>query len=303
LTFQSTATSQPVTVSLAAGTEISSAVSQINTALQTAGITSTASFSSGAFSLTNNQAGDSSVVTNQFSSNLTGSTSGSSINLDLVTASGSATVIADGGLNGGTAGQNVQGTIDGNVATSQNGNELVGPTGSDVDGVTLSITAGATGSQGTVTVAQNSMVMQIGAFANQTAVLSLSDTSAANLGTTATGTTTLGGAGQSAVNVANLNVNTEAGAQDAILVLDAAIQQVSTERANLGAFQSDILQSSVSNLQSEQQNISSAESGIQDANLAQESVSFSKANILQQTGMAMLSQANQAPQLLLKLFQ
>jgi flagellin len=84
--------------------------------------------------------------------------------------------------------------------------------------------------------------------------------------------------------------------------ITASIQQLATERANLGAVQSRLKMAS-NTLQVESQNLSSAISTIRDVDVAGESTQMAKYNILVQSGTAMLAQANQAPQSVLKLLQ
>ena len=81
-----------------------------------------------------------------------------------------------------------------------------------------------------------------------------------------------------------------------------AIQQVATERASLGASQSR-LESADATLSIESTNLESAISRIRDVDVATESTRFAKNNILVQAGTAMLAQANQLPQSVLKLLQ
>lgn len=80
------------------------------------------------------------------------------------------------------------------------------------------------------------------------------------------------------------------------------IQQVATERATLGASQSR-LELAATTLSVEYENLSSAISRIRDVDVAQESTQYAKANILVQSGTAMLAQANQTPNSVLKLLQ
>jgi flagellin len=89
-------------------------------------------------------------------------------------------------------------------------------------------------------------------------------------------------------------------ASSAITALDTAIQTVSTNRANLGAVQNR-LEHTISNLSVATENLSASESRIRDTDMAQEMVSFTRAQILTQAGTAMLAQANQAPQQVLQL--
>lgn len=87
---------------------------------------------------------------------------------------------------------------------------------------------------------------------------------------------------------------------DSIGQLNAGIQDLGTERASLGASQSR-LNLAASSIQVESQNLSSAISQISDVDVAQESTQLAKYNILVQSGTAMLAQANQTPQTVLKL--
>ncbi|MFQ6758766.1 hypothetical protein MWR57_09165 [Desulfovibrionaceae bacterium CB1MN] len=102
--------------------------------------------------------------------------------------------------------------------------------------------------------------------------------------------------------VANLSLTTDTGAQAAIAVVDAALGQISSSRGNLGAIQNRF-ESTISNLMNVSENISAAQSRIVDADFAAETASLTKAQILQQAGLAMLSQANQVPQAALTLLQ
>ena len=85
-------------------------------------------------------------------------------------------------------------------------------------------------------------------------------------------------------------------------LLEQAIQDVATERATLGASQSR-LELAATNLKVESQNLEAAISRIRDVDVAVESTAFAKHNILVQSGTAMLAQANQIPQSVLKLLQ
>ncbi len=87
-----------------------------------------------------------------------------------------------------------------------------------------------------------------------------------------------------------------------IATITDAIQQVATERASLGASQSR-LELAATTLSVEFENLSSAISRIRDVDVAHESTQYAKYNILVQSGTAMLAQANQTPQSVLKLLQ
>jgi flagellin len=92
------------------------------------------------------------------------------------------------------------------------------------------------------------------------------------------------------------------GATAAIDAVDAAIKTVSTTRADLGASQNR-LEHKINNLNVTVENLTASESRIRDTDMAQEMVSFTRSQILAQAGTAMLAQANQAPQSVLRLLQ
>jgi flagellin len=110
-------------------------------------------------------------------------------------------------------------------------------------------------------------------------------------------TTTLG---STSLHVGSASLSTATNAQKAIAVFDKAITQLSTARASIGASQNR-LQVTVSNLAVAQENLSAAQSRISDVDVANETASLSKAQILSQAGLAVLAQANQMPQSALSL--
>ena len=89
-------------------------------------------------------------------------------------------------------------------------------------------------------------------------------------------------------------------ASKAIKIVDDAINDVSTQRANLGALQNR-LDHKINNLDTSAENLQAAESRIRDIDMAAEMTNFTKNNILVQASTAMLAQANQAPQNVLSL--
>ncbi|MBA1227229.1 flagellin [Stutzerimonas stutzeri] len=101
------------------------------------------------------------------------------------------------------------------------------------------------------------------------------------------------------INVAD---ETGAGAQAAIQVIDGAIAQIDSQRADLGAVQNRF-DNTIANLQSIAENASAARGRIQDTDFAAETANLSKNQILQQAGTAILAQAKQLPQAVLSLLQ
>jgi len=112
-------------------------------------------------------------------------------------------------------------------------------------------------------------------------------------------TTTLG---STSLHVGSASLSTATNAQTAIGVFDKAIQQLSSARASVGATQNR-LNVTVSNLAISQQNLSAAQSRITDVDVASETASLTKSQILSQAGLAVLAQANKMPQSALSLLQ
>ncbi len=109
-----------------------------------------------------------------------------------------------------------------------------------------------------------------------------------------------GGADSTELAVTGTSATTFANAQTAITKLDAAISKLSGVRAGFGASMNRF-SSTVSSLQSMQTNTSASLSRIQDTDIASETAKLSKNQVLSQAGAAILSQANQTPQLALSL--
>lgn len=184
---------------------------------------------------------------------------------------------------------------------SSNFSSLTGFTGSEKPtNVNEVVGTGAVGTGFTAT-------FQIGANSGQTMQLTIGDMRAAALGISSNA----GAQGYSATNnvtdgtdsvntEAALDITTTTSADNSIKTIDNAIQTVTTEQANLGAVQNR-LTSTISNLSSTSQNLTTAESGITDTDMASEMATFTQDNVLQQAAVSMLAQANQQPQLVLKL--
>ena len=100
--------------------------------------------------------------------------------------------------------------------------------------------------------------------------------------------------------IQDIKLGTAAEASEALATITGAIEQVASDRASYGALQNR-LEYTVSNLMNVAEFTTSARSRIEDADFAAESARLAKAQVLQQTGTAMLAQANAAPQLVLGL--
>jgi flagellin len=109
-----------------------------------------------------------------------------------------------------------------------------------------------------------------------------------------------GTTGVSGLNVASIAMSSKASALSALASLDNALEKVSSARATLGA-NGNRLQSAISNIQSFAESLSAANSRIKDVDVAEETSRMSRSQILLQAGVSVLAQANQMPQMALKL--
>lgn len=136
----------------------------------------------------------------------------------------------------------------------------------------------------------NAMTLQVGANQGQNIRVSMEDMRAAALSLTH-------GTG---ANERLLRVESQFSASAAITFLNTALETVSGERSKLGAAQNR-LEHAITNLGVATENIVAARSRVQDVDMAQEMMNFTRNQILSQAGTAMLAQANQKPQTILQL--
>jgi len=135
---------------------------------------------------------------------------------------------------------------------------------------------------GSVAAAASAVTIQTGAVSGANIAFTISTVSASQLG------------------VSGIAVSSQASAAAAIASIDSAIATLNTERAKMGATQNR-LEQAINRLGISVENLSAAEARVRDADMATEMVSFTKNQILQQSGVAMLAQANAAPQAVLQL--
>jgi flagellin len=109
------------------------------------------------------------------------------------------------------------------------------------------------------------------------------------------------GTSASGLNLAVDQLTSQSGAQAMLDTVDAAVSRVSSKAGDIGASMNR-LSYAAANLSTTIENTQAAESVIKDVDMAAEMTNFTKSQILQQAGTAMLSQANQSPQLILSLF-
>jgi flagellin len=137
------------------------------------------------------------------------------------------------------------------------------------------------------------------ALSSATGDITIANADVAETGLT-DGTTSNYSAGSAQVGFENLDISSTAGADNAILAMDAALDAVNSSRAELGAIQNRF-SSVVANLQTTSENLTASRSRIMDTDFAKETAELSRTQILQQAGTAMLAQANQIPQNVLSL--
>jgi flagellin len=199
---------------------------------------------------------------------------------------------------------------DGNVTASvANGAiTLTAADGSDISvNQTVTLGAAGTGAGGAAGSGTGFAAGIAGATAGTAQVNSGTLTLEANSNIAVAGTDAGGAVGQTAGSIAlgsatlaNQNVLTVAGANATIQAVDSALQTVSGFQSQLGAIQNRFT-AAVSNLQSTAQNLTQSRSTIQDADFAAETANLTQSQVLEQAGISVLAQANQQPQLILKL--
>lgn len=135
---------------------------------------------------------------------------------------------------------------------------------------------------GSVATAASAITLHVGAQAGQVIAFTIATMTASGLG------------------MSNIAVSTAASATAALASIDAAIRTVNSQRASMGAIQNR-LEQTISRLNLTAENLQAAESRIRDADMAAQMIEFTKHQILQQSGIAMLAQANQTPQSVLQL--
>ncbi|HDS31039.1 MAG TPA: flagellin, partial [Firmicutes bacterium] len=146
---------------------------------------------------------------------------------------------------------------------------------------TVSVTSNYVG-ENFIHIVPNALVFQIGANQGQKLQFAIGEMSSRALG--------LGG-------ILVVSQNT---AERAITQVDSAIDKVASFRSQLGSIQNR-LESTIRNLDVAYQNLAAAESGVRDLNIAEEVISFSRNQIILQSGIAVLAQANALPQTVLQL--
>lgn len=226
-------------------------------------------------------------------------------------ASGTAAAEAALGINVSDDNGNVQGATVGATAVIMNDGDLI-INGVAIKSITLVATAATNATEIIKKLNEQSAETGVVAFAGtETSGVALRSVNGgeisikAGAGTTAANILARTGfkernAAEGTGSVAAVDISTQAGAQKAISILDKAIDQVSTQRADLGAV-NNRLDFTVSNLSNISEKTTAARSRIIDADFAAETAALSRSQVLQQAASAMLAQSNARPQQVLSL--
>ena len=177
----------------------------------------------------------------------------------------------------------------GGVNVSDDGMTLTSVTGNKIQ--LTSTGNSSSGSQLIGSVSVGDMRFQIGGGA----------TDSVNFGIPSVTTETMGNSAVAGKSLADVDVTSAAGAQDAIKIIDDAINRLSTVRSQLGSFQRNVLEANVRSLGVAAENLTSTESSIRDLDVATEMTNFTKLQIIRQSGVAVLAQANKLPDSVLEL--
>jgi flagellin len=309
LSVSSTSTSNSVTLTITLGTNSASAVT--STASEVKALIGSSANSSGYVSVTLEGSGAGAVAAAGTSKTETGATNGyltlqsqdfGSSQFVGVNALSGTFATATGSV-GGTASDRDAGT---DIVATINGEQAVG------DGLTASITSqtlsgsitfnaadNVANTTAAITVTGGGSVFQIGQQANLSGQI--------NLGIPAVNTATLGGSeGKlyelgSGGSLSLSSVGPTVQGSTLVSVINDALNQVSTLSGDIGALQSNVINTNIATLNSALENVSQAQSDIEDTNFAQETANMTRAQILEQSGISVLAIANQTPQAVLKL--
>ena len=171
----------------------------------------------------------------------------------------------------------------------------------DFTAATADMTVAGIAQDGTTQGAPISLDGQLAAADSTTVAGSIKLSSDSNFNVVAATAADAGAGGVAALSkVSDVDIKTQDGSQNALAVIDGALSQIDSQRANLGAVQNRFSQT-ISNLANVQENVSASRGRIQDTDFAAETAQMTKNQILQQAGTSILAQANQLPQAALSL--
>lgn len=290
LTFNGT-----TAVNLTSGMTNTQVRDAVNAVTSDTGVVATLDSTTGELILTSKNFGDNFTVI----SDVAGTTAGS-------TGIGTTTIDTSAGASGLVAkvGRNLQVDLSGPGGATlnnlvANGNVLTATTGA-FNGLSFTVNSSSGDAavtqnvaNATITVADGTLTFQVGPNAGQTATISILKASTDALGTNQPS--------NQFSNLKSIDITTASGSQDALSIIDNAIDDITNLRGTLGAFQQNTLESTANNLRATLENTVNAESVIRDTDFAKEISTFTRQQVLMQAGTSVLSSANQTSQLILSL--
>ena len=191
-------------------------------------------------------------------------------------------------------GQDIEGTINDEPAEGD-GLVLTGDfNNSKTSGLSVAFLGDGTGNAGTVTVAQNALKFQSGTSADEQIKVALNSTHSTVLGRGVDNTSGF-------ENLSQIRLTSTQEAIDAIRLVDEALDQLSSMRGQLGSVQKHTLETNISVLRSSAEHLTAAESSIRDTDMALEIANFTKNQIITETAVAAVAQANQTAARVLRL--
>ncbi len=223
---------------------------------------------------------------------------GSDMNFQVSSSTAGVLSAKAGEIQANTPGLDIKGSINGEPAKGY-GEVLTGMAGSVADLQVRYVHQGEAIPPeglgvGRVYITQNSLKFQVGGSYGQTVGMNVKNISSHALG--------VGVDNESGFrSLADLDVRSFQGAQDTLFLVDQAIHDVTRIRSDLGAFQKNALEGNLQNLRIANENLVSSESVLRDADMAGETASFTRNQIMSESATAMLAQANQTPKTVLRL--
>lgn len=267
--------SKDITITAATSTAKSIAA-QVNDETSNTGVTATAKTQT---TLT--------ASNDNFSFELSGDNA-TAINISATVTNGDLTGLAQS-INDHVAETGITAAIDGNeIVLEHSTGETI-----NIDTITTSSGAGTLTVGGTGFVDGNDVIVEGQVTLHSDKAFNVADT-----GTFTTAATVNG----ELEDVSSVDISSQSGSNDALVVIDKALAYIDSMRSDLGAVQNRF-ESTIGNLMNVSENISAARSRVQDADFAAETATLAKTQILQQAGIAMLAQSKQMPQMVLQLLQ
>ena len=323
ITISSISSARSASLGVGSGSSYSASVTgSVTTTALTSGIVTINGFNVGATSSdgVSSANADGSAIAKAAAINAISGDSGVTASVSATTLNGTATTVATDGtgavINGVNTGV-IQASTGGDLAVNASNFVAAVNAISAQTGVTATITNATAGtytltaSDGRNIAVTASTANAVGAAGTAQGSITLTSTGSGGItiGGDPTGAAALGvSAGNTAATVtvgagvSSVDLTSAAGASNALAIIDSAIENIANSRASLGAFQNR-LESTISNLNIQSENLSASRGRIQDADFAAETANLSRSQILQQAGTSILAQANALPQSVLSLLQ